>query len=87
MLGRLRMSVDDALSKYAELSKEVFSARKLVGDGKFKASKLEGAIKKVVAEQRAAMKDAEAKMKDGGTCGAVCKTYAETDHLSFCGRR
>ncbi|EIM92861.1 uncharacterized protein STEHIDRAFT_46734, partial [Stereum hirsutum FP-91666 SS1] len=29
MLGRLRMSVDDALRKYAELSKEVFSERKI----------------------------------------------------------
>lgn len=87
MLGRLRMSVDDALRKYAELTKEVFSERKLMGDGKFKASKLEDAIKKVIVEQRAALKDAEAKMKDDGTCGTVCKTYAATDHLSFCGRR
>lgn len=82
MLGRLRMSVDEASRKYAELSKYVFSERKLVGDGKFKASKLEDAIKKVIAERPAASNDAEARMKDDRSSGAVCKTYAWADFSS-----
>ncbi|KAJ7872434.1 hypothetical protein B0H13DRAFT_2553410 [Mycena leptocephala] len=46
MLGRLRMSVKDAVKAYGELSKEVFSDVKSQGsDGRFKASKLEKAIK------------------------------------------
>lgn len=74
MLGRLRMSVDDALRKYAELAKDVFSEKQLLGDGRFKASKLEEVIKKVVAEQPAALYNAEARMRDDGS--VVCKTYA-----------
>ncbi|KAJ7830374.1 FabD lysophospholipase-like protein [Mycena leptocephala] len=49
MLGRLRMSVKDAVKAYGELSKEVFSDVKSQGsDGRFKASKLEKAIKGIV---------------------------------------
>lgn len=79
MLGRLRMSVDDALLKYAELSRDVFSEKQWLGDGRFKATNLERAIKKVIAEQAASSKDAEARMKDDGSCGGVCKTYAPTN--------
>jgi hypothetical protein len=49
LLGRLRLSVAEAIDKYRQLAKDVFSDRKLwVKDGKFKASKLEKAIKDVV---------------------------------------
>ncbi|KAJ7811658.1 acyl transferase/acyl hydrolase/lysophospholipase [Mycena leptocephala] len=48
MLGRLRMSVKDAVKAYGELSKEVFLDVKSQGsDGRFKASKLEKAIRKL----------------------------------------
>ena len=54
MLGRLRMSVDDAIEAYATLSQEVFSKnnRKLWWQNEaFKATTLERAFKKVVADQ------------------------------------
>lgn len=74
MLGRLRMSVDDALHTYAQLSKEVFSKEKSGGDGAFKASKLEAAIKKVISAQPTSMNDPEARMRDDEFCGALCRT-------------
>ncbi|KAJ7845248.1 FabD/lysophospholipase-like protein [Mycena olivaceomarginata] len=49
MLGRLRMSIADSKEAYGRLAKEVFSDVKFQGsDGKFKASKLEKAIKQIV---------------------------------------
>ncbi|KAH0541722.1 hypothetical protein FGG08_003814 [Glutinoglossum americanum] len=49
LLGRLKLSVSDAIDKYRILAKTVFSERKARGkDGAFKASKLEQAIKDVV---------------------------------------
>ncbi|KAJ7809310.1 hypothetical protein B0H13DRAFT_2479113 [Mycena leptocephala] len=49
MVGRLRMNVKDAVKAYGELSKEVFSDVKSQGsNGRFKASKLEKAIKGIV---------------------------------------
>lgn len=49
LLGRLRLSVPEAIDKYRQLAQEVFSDQKLLlGDGKFKASKLEKAIKDVI---------------------------------------
>ena len=51
MLFRLRMSVDDAIKAYARLAKDVFSEQKwFFKDGKFKASRLEGAISTVIQE-------------------------------------
>ncbi|EIM91647.1 FabD/lysophospholipase-like protein, partial [Stereum hirsutum FP-91666 SS1] len=75
MLGRLRMSVDDALHKYAQLSKDVFSDEKFLGDGAFKASNLEAAIKKVISAQPAAMHDSEARMRDDAPSGGLCRTF------------
>lgn len=79
MLGRLRMSVDEALHKYAQLSKDVFSERNWLGDVVYKTSKLEWAMKRIIAEQPAASMDAEARMRDStsGSSGAMCKTYAD----------
>lgn len=49
LLGRLRLSVPEAIDKYRQLAKQVFSDKKPFGkDGKFKASNLEKAIKEVV---------------------------------------
>ena len=51
MLGRLRMDVETAINHYATLVKQVFSCPKgRPGDGKFKATKLEAAIKSIVRE-------------------------------------
>ncbi|CAE7168497.1 unnamed protein product [Rhizoctonia solani] len=50
MLGRLRMSVSDAIRAYAQLSDQIFSEHKhRWQEGKFKASLLEKAIKEIVA--------------------------------------
>jgi len=52
MLGRLQMSVERAISCYGNLTGVVFSEIKKTGaDGKFKASKLEQVVKKIVKEQ------------------------------------
>ncbi|KAF8532807.1 acyl transferase/acyl hydrolase/lysophospholipase, partial [Trichophaea hybrida] len=51
MLGRLRMSTEDALNEYTELAEYVFGERKLpFQDGLFKAARLEEAIKRIVAK-------------------------------------
>ena len=49
MLGRLRMGVDTAIKYYDNLAEYVFSdLKQWGGDGMFKATKLEEAIKTVV---------------------------------------
>lgn len=50
MLGRLRMDVNTAIGCYDKLAKRVFSHPKRFGEGKFKAKKLEAAIRSVVKE-------------------------------------
>ena len=51
MLGRLRMDIDTAIKHYGTLVKQVFSYPKgRPGDGRFKATKLEAAIKSIVRE-------------------------------------
>jgi hypothetical protein len=71
MLGRLRMSVDDAIAAYAKLAKEVFSDIKPKGhEGRFKTSKLENAIKQIVGA-RSASNDPEERMK--GNRNNACK--------------
>ncbi|KAJ7819663.1 hypothetical protein B0H13DRAFT_2292150 [Mycena leptocephala] len=73
MLGHLRMSVKDAMKAYGELSKEVFSDVKSQGsDGRFKASKLEKAIKGIVGTHSASQ-DPEERMED--TRENPCKTF------------
>ncbi|KAJ7888007.1 hypothetical protein B0H13DRAFT_2277447 [Mycena leptocephala] len=73
MLGRLRMSIKDTVKAYGELSKEVFSDVKSQGsDGRFKASKLEKAIKRIVGAHSASQDPAEG-MED--TRENPCKTF------------
>ena len=49
MLGRLRMTTEQARDEYIELAKNVFGRRKrVIGDGAFKATKLKEAVKDVV---------------------------------------
>ncbi|KAF9474142.1 FabD/lysophospholipase-like protein [Pholiota conissans] len=71
MLGRLRMDVESAITHYDNLAKEVFSSRKLWGDGKFKATKLEEAVKLVV---RSITGDSESPLLDGEN-GEICRTF------------
>ncbi|KAI0269331.1 acyl transferase/acyl hydrolase/lysophospholipase [Gloeopeniophorella convolvens] len=71
MLGRMRMSVDEAIVCYGGLSEKVFSDVKHgLHEGKFKASKLEEAIKKIVKQMTG---DAESMMLDPNP--AACKTF------------
>ncbi|KAJ7770415.1 acyl transferase/acyl hydrolase/lysophospholipase [Mycena metata] len=76
MLGRLQMSVEDAVKAYGELSKEVFSDVKSKGhDGRFKASKLEKAIKQIVGGHSASQ-DPDEGIKD--TRENACKIFVCT---------
>ncbi|KAG8753516.1 hypothetical protein FRC12_011515 [Ceratobasidium sp. 428] len=50
LVGRLGMTTEKALETFARLSNEVFSDRKMVGLGVFKASKMEQALKAIVRE-------------------------------------
>ena len=51
MLGRLRMDVDTAIDSYNNLARQVFSdPKRWLADGRFKATKLEAAIKSVVSD-------------------------------------
>jgi hypothetical protein len=70
------MSVEEAVTAYGELSKEVFSDVKTQGsDGRFKASKLEKAIKQIVAAHSASHSPEE-EMKD--TRENACKTCVQS---------
>ncbi|KAF8218037.1 hypothetical protein K438DRAFT_1796213 [Mycena galopus ATCC 62051] len=76
MLGRLRMSVEEAVKAYGELSKDVFSDVKSPGsNGRFKASTLEKAIKQIVRAYSASQ-DPEEGLKD--TQANTCKTFVCT---------
>ena len=63
MLGRLQMDIQTCIDAYSELSRDVFSKKSLPVDlrgnvkGRFKASKLEKALKKII-EQSGYPKDA-----------------------------
>ncbi|KAF8251751.1 FabD/lysophospholipase-like protein, partial [Wilcoxina mikolae CBS 423.85] len=49
MLGRLRMSTEEAITAYADLAKYIFKDKKFkMQDGLFKATRLEEAIQKIV---------------------------------------
>ena len=71
MLGRLRMDVDAAIRHYIELTKHVFSdPKRWGGNSKFKARKLEEAIKCVVKEITG---DSESALLEGDEAG-ICRT-------------
>jgi hypothetical protein len=74
MLGRLRMSVTEAIEHYGALAERVFSDAKLIGgDGKFKATKLEDIIKEIVEAKTGR---ADELMMDPRPEGEACRTYA-----------
>lgn len=69
MLGRLGMSIDEAISAYEALTQTVFAHPKsTTGEGKFSAKKLEDAVKSVIKSK---LGDTDAKLLDPD----VCKTY------------
>ncbi|KAF8706822.1 Patatin-like phospholipase, partial [Rhizoctonia solani] len=48
MLGRLHMSVHEAIDSYAKLAKEVFSERKWIGQCTFRTTKLKDSLKNTI---------------------------------------
>jgi hypothetical protein len=73
MLGRLRLSVDEAIEAYGTFASQVFSDKKQFWkDGMFKASNLEQAIKAII---QVSTGDPNARMFDPGPSSEVCKTY------------
>jgi hypothetical protein len=75
MLGRLQMSVTEAIEDYGTLAQRVFSDVKFVGgDGKFKATKLENVIKEIVEKKTGREDELMMDLRPG-----ACKTYALRD--------
>jgi hypothetical protein len=72
MLGRLRLSTEDAIKAYGRLSKQVFSTKKKKGDGTFKAKELEGAVKSIIKSSSSTASPGEHMMD---RADIVCKTY------------
>ena len=71
MLGRLRMDVATAIDSYDNLTQQVFSdPKRWLVDGRFKASKLEEAIKSVVRDVTG---DPEEPLLEVGSA-SVCRT-------------
>ncbi|KAF8600495.1 hypothetical protein BDV93DRAFT_476415, partial [Ceratobasidium sp. AG-I] len=75
LLGRLRMSADQAIEAYCEIMKEAFEERKLVGGEMYKAANLEGAVGKVVER---CLGDGAASMIDPRAEDEGCKVFVCT---------
>lgn len=82
MLGRLKMSVEQAIDEYRDLAKGVFSSRKSgIKEGIYYATKLEKAIQDVV-ERYGTPKldtgnaDPNLKLLEPESNGRTCKVYA-----------
>ena len=72
MLGRLQMSVNEAITHYGILTQRVFSDPRLFGrDWRFKASKLETELKEIVKKKTG---QPDELMMDKRSEGKVCKT-------------
>ena len=73
MLGRLRMSLDECINEYVDLSRKVFSDRKRASKEMFEASNLEAAIKSVIKKKLGKdMQDAPLEDPLDEEC---CRTY------------
>ncbi|KAF8599742.1 FabD lysophospholipase-like protein, partial [Ceratobasidium sp. AG-I] len=73
MLGRLRMSIDDAIKWYLVIVEEVFSKKKWVGGvGALRASKLEDVLGRMALEYTG---DARARMLESNPMQGKCKTF------------
>ena len=66
------MSINDAIECYCSIADEVFAAKQMGRDGRFKASKLEEGLKRVIAQRTG---NADERMMDRRSDGQVCKTY------------
>lgn len=76
MLGRLRMTVEDAIEAYQQLAGKVFSdVKRTTSDGKFKATELEKAFKGIVKSRTG---DEGTRLLDDSM---TCKVYVS---LPFC---
>jgi len=76
LLGRLRLTTEQALAEYADLAGDVFGVRKsrwVPHDGCFSATRLTAAIKHVV-QKYGADGNPDELMRDTRTEG-VCKTF------------
>ncbi|KAI5776949.1 acyl transferase/acyl hydrolase/lysophospholipase [Geopyxis carbonaria] len=74
MLGRLQMTIPEAIKQYSDLAERVFSQQKwLWQDGKFKATALQEAIKEVVRNY-GVLEDPEETMLDDRSIEG-CKTF------------
>ena len=74
MLGRLRLTVEEAIDHYCRLAKRVFSEKKWTGqDGTFMATNLENAIKDIVRSS-GLEGPADERMMDTQPEDQVCKT-------------
>ena len=82
MLGRLGMSAEKAANRYGTLVRTVFSDVKHTGgDGRFKATKLERAIKEIVKEQTG---QENARMMGTPPHHKGCKTWVVYLHFPSC---
>ncbi|KAG6827347.1 hypothetical protein H0H87_005022, partial [Tephrocybe sp. NHM501043] len=72
MLGRLRMSVEDAINRYDALAGNVFSEVKDGGGLKKSATLLENTMKGIVKSKTG---DSEARLLDDGVLGGICNTF------------
>ncbi|EAQ84177.1 hypothetical protein CHGG_10581 [Chaetomium globosum CBS 148.51] len=73
LLGRLRLTVPEAIAHYTSLAETIFTARKpFWKDGRFKASALEDSIKRVVEQT---LGNANEKMDAGNGLRTRCKTF------------
>jgi hypothetical protein len=82
MLGRLRMSVDQAIVQYGTLVQSFRDVRMFAGDGAFSATKFEEVIKEIVKERT---RNPDEPMMDPRSEGVGCKTCVVSDHsLMLC---
>jgi hypothetical protein len=72
MVGRLGIPTNKATTNFATLANDVFSDKKIIGPGVFKASKLEKALKDIVRE---ATGNEDERMMDHRPNAGKCKTY------------
>jgi hypothetical protein len=83
MIGRLQMSVTEAIECYGTIVEQVFSdVKPIARDGKFKASKLEKIFKEIVKERTG---KEDMRMMDTGSDGQGpgCKTYVVDSRTFF----
>jgi hypothetical protein len=74
MLGRLQMTVEEAIQSYGEFAKDIFGRKKLfVQEGKYKASKLKESIQKI-AKEYGQQKDTEEPLLDPRSEAEICRT-------------